>query len=255
MWARQRSATPSLTPTASAFQASLHVVARERLRHCKWHTTAFVGFTNEKRHDGASSQHMLNWQLKNFWAPRAEAAKAGAHANANADAATAPSPTTVTATSGSPTAAVSPTATTPPTATAASTAQAVAQPTVVTLAVPIPTVHASVPSEANTNRRFQQWQLEQDMVEFWAFVGHSDNATHFKSGKMFHYWSNLSHDIEFIKMVWINFGCPGHGKGPWDGFGAVVKTKGSMQSPNNAQHRAKRPAPYKGVGICLKLKI
>eukprot|EP00966_Prymnesium_polylepis_P165834 3833264-Prymnesium_polylepis.1 len=63
------------------------------------------------------------------------------------------------------------------------------------------------------------------MVEFWAWVGHSDNATHFKSGKMFHYWSTLSRDIEFVKMVWINFGCPGHGKGAWDGFGAVVKTK------------------------------
>ena len=26
-------------------------------------------------------------------------------------------------------------------------------------------------------------------------------------------------------MVWVEFGCPGHGKGPWDGFGAMVKTK------------------------------
>ena len=44
------------------------------------------------------------------------------------------------------------------------------------------------------------------MSEFWCWVGHSDNATHFKSGKMFHYWSNLTRDIEFVKMVWINFG-------------------------------------------------
>ena len=51
------------------------LVARERLRHRRWDTTAFVGFTNEKRHDGASSQHMINWQLKNYWAPRAAAAK------------------------------------------------------------------------------------------------------------------------------------------------------------------------------------
>jgi hypothetical protein len=26
-------------------------------------------------------------------------------------------------------------------------------------------------------------------------------------------------------MVWVEFGCPGHGKGPWDGLGAMVKTK------------------------------
>ena len=61
------------------------LVARERLRHRRWDTTAFVGFTNEKRHDGASSQHMINWQLKNHWAPRAHAAAAAAAAN-DADA-------------------------------------------------------------------------------------------------------------------------------------------------------------------------
>ena len=26
-------------------------------------------------------------------------------------------------------------------------------------------------------------------------------------------------------MVWVEFGCPGHGKGPWDGLGAMAKTK------------------------------
>ena len=26
-------------------------------------------------------------------------------------------------------------------------------------------------------------------------------------------------------MVWVEFGCPGHGKGPWDGLGDMVKTK------------------------------
>eukprot|EP00966_Prymnesium_polylepis_P196526 4554214-Prymnesium_polylepis.1 len=31
-------------------------VPRERLRHRKWHTTGFVGVTNEKRHDGATTQ-------------------------------------------------------------------------------------------------------------------------------------------------------------------------------------------------------
>ena len=70
--------------------------------------------------------------------------------------------------------------------------------------------------------RFKEWLLHFDSNRFNAWAGHSDNATHFKSGKMFHYWSNRSTDVDFLKMVWINFGCPGHGKGPWDGFGAVV---------------------------------
>ena len=28
-----------------------------------------------------------------------------------------------------------------------------------------------------------------------------------------------------MKAIWVEFGCPGHGKGPWDGLGAMVKTK------------------------------
>lgn len=26
-----------------------------------------------------------------------------------------------------------------------------------------------------------------------------------------------------LSMVWVEFGCAGHGKGPWDGLGAVIK--------------------------------
>ena len=193
------------------------LVARERLRHRRWDTTAFVGFTNEKRHDGASSQHMINWQLKNYWAPRAAAAKDAKAATTSPEA----SPATVT--------------------TAATAAPPAASPgcrPIITPATPISAVRTSVPSPAIADRRFKQWLLEQDMSEFWCWVGHSDNATHFKSGKMFHYWSNLTRDIEFVKMVWINFGCPGHGKGPWDGFGAVVKTKVRCSHLSNQRARA-----------------
>jgi len=56
-------------------------------------------------------------------------------------------------------------------------------------------------------------------------VGHSDNATHFKSKESLYHWSQRMDKVEFINMVWIKFGCPGHGgKGPWDGIGAMVKT-------------------------------
>jgi hypothetical protein len=30
---------------------------------------------------------------------------------------------------------------------------------------------------------------------------------------------------KWLKMVWVEFGCPGHGKGPWDGLGAMAKSK------------------------------
>ncbi|KAL3915692.1 MAG: hypothetical protein SGPRY_007120 [Prymnesium sp.] len=30
---------------------------------------------------------------------------------------------------------------------------------------------------------------------------------------------------EFLKVAWVEFGCPGLGKGPWDGLGAMIKTK------------------------------
>ena len=40
---------------------------------------------------------------------------------------------------------------------------------------------------------------------------------------MMHYWSNKMSELNFLKAVWIDFGCPGHGKGPWDGMGAVMK--------------------------------
>ena len=29
----------------------------------------------------------------------------------------------------------------------------------------------------------------------------------------------------FLRTVWVEYGCPGHGKGPWDGLGVTAKTK------------------------------
>ena len=107
-------------------------IPRERLRHRKKHTTAFIGITDEKRHDAITSQHMLN-------------------------------------------------------------------------------------------KQFEHWVLQLDEGKFWAWLGHSDNASHFKSGLMMHYWSGKMSELDFLKAVWIDFGCPGHGKGPWDGMGAVMK--------------------------------
>jgi hypothetical protein len=38
--------------------------------------------------------------------------------------------------------------------------------------------------------------------------------------------------VDFMKAIWVEFGCPGHGKGPWDGLGAMVKTKISRDITN-----------------------
>ena len=68
--------------------------------------------------------------------------------------------------------------------------------------------------------------------EFWAFIGHSDNASHFKSGQMMNYWSEIKKKLK-LKFVRIDFGCPGHGKGPWDGLGAVLKQAVTRDTLNN----------------------
>jgi hypothetical protein len=54
---------------------------------------------------------------------------------------------------------------------------------------------------------------------------------HFKSSPNLFYWSTLVDKLRsqsetsenFIRTIWVEFGCPGHGKGPWDGLGAVIK--------------------------------
>lgn len=109
---------------------------------------------------------------------------------------------------------------------------------------------------------------------FINLVHHSDNANHFKSGKMMHFWSAVKesppqpppplptarprattppspprvHQIhtsstpdlhaqpqsqvhplipqkQLYSLIFVEFGCAGHGKGPWDGLGAVIKQR------------------------------
>jgi hypothetical protein len=222
-----------------------------------WRMTAFVTVTNEKRHDGVTTQHVLNEQLKH-WADRsadaatqqeiaqrlaAAAAAAATAATTTTTAATTTTTTTTTTATTTATATATTTTTTTTTAaaaaaaaTAAATATATAaSTTTTTTAAPQPVGVAEavaptapspqpVPSPAVRSRRFEQWLLEFDENRFWAWLGHSDNATHFKSSGMFYYWSNVTTKHEFLKHLWISFGCPGHGKGPWDGYGAVIKS-------------------------------
>ena len=75
---------------------------------------------------------------------------------------------------------------------------------------------------------FEKWYAEVKQERFWPWLEETDNATHFKSKENLLFWSERPSkykENEFIKMVWVEYGCPGHGKGPWDGLGAMTKTK------------------------------
>lgn len=93
--------------------------------------------------------------------------------------------------------------------------------------------HDAVTTQHFLDMQFKHWLLHLDYQPFWAWVGHSDNASHFKSGAMMNYWSGKMGELDFLKMCWIDFGCPGHGKGPWDGLGAVLKQQVSRDITNN----------------------
>eukprot|EP00965_Chrysotila_dentata_P260420 6213900-Pleurochrysis_carterae.AAC.2 len=65
------------------------------------------------------------------------------------------------------------------------------------------------------------------------FTLHSDNASHFKSRTQANYWSRLRVLHPWLAAVDCEFGPPGHGKGPWDGLGAVAKSKVLRDILNN----------------------
>jgi len=55
---------------------------------------------------------------------------------------------------------------------------------------------------------------------------HSDNAAqHFKNSKTQRWVSHLYSAHNWIKNASWSFGCPGHGKGVWDGLGGVIKRR------------------------------
>jgi hypothetical protein len=63
--------------------------------------------------------------------------------------------------------------------------------------------------------RQQQWWKDNFNGAVTSVHIHSDNAgQHFKSGKTLNYLSRLL-TLLGINVTW-SFGCPGHGKGPWD---------------------------------------
>ncbi len=51
-------------------------------------------------------------------------------------------------------------------------------------------------------------------------------VTAYANDQNLNFWSERPVEYaKWLKMVWVEFGCPGHGKGPWDGLGAMGKSK------------------------------
>ena len=70
------------------------------------------------------------------------------------------------------------------------------------------------------------WYEQFSDEKFNGLIHESDNASHFKSKEYLYYWTQIITKVkDLLKIVWVDFGCPGHGKGPWDGLGAMAKTK------------------------------
>ena len=206
----------SATYVVKAVDGKTATVPRERLRHRKWHTTAFVGVTNERRHDGATTQAMFNRQL-GYWSRRSTKKGNTTDENLRASRATAASAAFAASAAADCVARA---------AAALAEAEAALQEddlyrariTEVEAAREAARAAAADASTAKgptpriyDEARFDRWRSTFSMEDFWAWVGHSDNATHFKSAKQFHYWSKRKTEVEFLRMLWIEFGCPGHG--------------------------------------------
>ena len=224
---------------------TLETVPRRRLRHRVWHRVAFLGITNEKQHVAVTTQAFFSRQLE-FWRIWREEGRAAALAFAARDRATAASAAEGATSTVAATAEGTPTTVADAAAAAADDADDdggadpadAAAPSDVDAAVAAATdaakaaattrvsqAAATAAALATTDTEFAQFLADLDHEQFWAWVGHSDNATHFKSSGNLHWWSNQQDTLGFIRSIWIQFGCPGKGKGPWDGLGAVVKTK------------------------------
>ena len=90
---------------------------------------------------------------------------------------------------------------------------------------PLTATAISAAAIAVADPKFGAFLADLDLEQFFTWLGHADNAVHFKSSNNLHWWSNQQDTLSYIRSIWVQFGCPGKGKGPWDGLGAMVKTK------------------------------
>ena len=229
-------------------------IRRSRLRHRKRHRIAFLQITNDKKHDFWLSSAFANRRLQFFqkwqesgraaaieWARNdgAESARKAAEAAASQANATAADPTVLTEAAAAAAAAANGAELSDPKVRAAADIAAAARHSLRKSCLPRPRLP---PKSQPTEAQFAEWLQKLEPEKFSAWLEDTDNATHFKSKEMLYYWSTRMEAIEFLRMVWVEFGCPGHGKGPWDGLGAMVKNKVSRDL-TNAQVKGPASAP------------
>jgi hypothetical protein len=71
--------------------------------------------------------------------------------------------------------------------------------------------------------RHHQQSSQQYTKDITEISIHSDGAaSHFKNKDSIGYLITLRKDLKLKRAMWL-FGCPGHGKGVWDGLGGIVK--------------------------------
>ena len=110
--------------------------------------------------------------------------------------------------------------------------------------------HDSYATQHFMARQLQWWQDQSNFQEEIKSVHvHSDNAgQHFKNSKTLNFLSRLLELLTLVVVTW-SFGCPGHGKGPWDCFGAVMKRflrrlvhdlKASLKGPDDVAQDLKK---------------
>ena len=191
-------------------------VRRSLLRERKWHRIAFLQFTPEKKHDGFTTQAFFDrrHEFFNIWCTRGRKAAMEFAQKDRAEEKRAEEQAALDCQIDA--------ITDEAAATAAelSTEEALEKARVVAAALAAATAARSstaipVPRQARrhapTEAEFTEWMLHLEEEKFWAWIGHSDNATHFKSKENLYYWSQRIDRVSFLRMVWIEFGCPGHG--------------------------------------------
>eukprot|EP00966_Prymnesium_polylepis_P328362 7384167-Prymnesium_polylepis.2 len=197
-------------------------VLRRRLRHRVWHRVAFLGVTNEKQHVGLTTQAFHSEELE-FWRCWHESGRDAALAYAAADRAAVPPLVPAPAADSAKVRFEATRSARKAAAAAAAPPTAAPNP-----AIPAAAAAASTRTIASSKPALAADLAKLDAERFKALVGHSDNATHLKSSGNLHYWSNKRDElalIDFIEKIMVEYGCPGKGKGPWDGLGAAVKTR------------------------------
>ena len=203
-----------------------HEVLRQYLRERRWHRVAFLQVTNDKKHDCWSSQAFADKRIKFFDIYRSHGLDDALNF-ARKDGAEEARITTKCqqmAANASETLAGD---------TALSQASDPHENAMVIAADTIVAEHAASKTPVFTKKHSDisqhevaEWHKKLQRENFWAWVQQSDNATHFKSKENLNFWSEVTSKYPaLIKQLWVEFGCPGHGKGPWDGLGAMVKTK------------------------------